>query len=351
MDVEKKAAIAKQVEYYFSDANLKQDKFFQDKMRADPEHYLPVEVLLKCNKLKNLTSDPSEVLEAIKDNAELEPRADGTGIRRKAPLPDLQERPAKRARTERSAPTKQEDGAEEQEPAEDAAPVADVPIDQVVVFSIEGIAGRNLRFAAVKEAFKAAMGEAAFVFVDHHDNKVHAEVYGVPDIHTLANKLAADKEFLIAHDSVTLGLVEGEAKEAVHKRVQQHQRTMTHGRGNVRDNKKRKMNDKKGRSSKGKAAPLNVGGQQFNSNEAVKLHLQKVLRECPDGKLLEGKNHSVLLEVLKHHERADEKTKDMKGFTAGPNPNFPETRCFFVVHNDDSKTDFSYVKCVERLQS
>jgi hypothetical protein len=55
------------------------------------------------------------------------------------------------------------------------------------------------------------------------------------------------------------------------------------------------------------------------------------------------------LELLKHHEKAEEKLKDLKDFTVGLHPEFKETRCFFVIKEDGSKDDFSFHKCLNQL--
>lgn len=61
-----------------------------------------------------------------------------------------------------------------------------------------------------------------------------------------------------------------------------------------------------------------------------------------------GPTHQ-LLELLKHHDKAEEKLKDVKDFTVGLHPEYKQTRCFFVVKNDGSKEDFSFHKCLNRL--
>lgn len=44
--------IGKQIEYYLSDANLANDRFFQTQLKASK--YVPLQVFLKCKKVFNL---------------------------------------------------------------------------------------------------------------------------------------------------------------------------------------------------------------------------------------------------------------------------------------------------------
>eukprot|EP00475_Leptophrys_vorax_P002424 TRINITY_DN1134_c0_g1_i1.p1 TRINITY_DN1134_c0_g1~~TRINITY_DN1134_c0_g1_i1.p1 ORF type:complete len:465 (+),score=174.52 TRINITY_DN1134_c0_g1_i1:55-1395(+) len=60
-----KEAIAKQIEFYLSDANLRRDKFFQDKLKQDA--FINVDVFLNCNKVKLLTKNPTVVIEAVEE--------------------------------------------------------------------------------------------------------------------------------------------------------------------------------------------------------------------------------------------------------------------------------------------
>lgn len=55
------------------------------------------------------------------------------------------------------------------------------------------------------------------------------------------------------------------------------------------------------------------------------------------------------MELLKHHDKAEEKLKGAKDFTVGLHPEFQQTRCFFVVKEDGSREDFSFHKCLSSL--
>jgi len=58
----------------------------------------------------------------------------------------------------------------------------------------------------------------------------------------------------------------------------------------------------------------------------------------------------MLVELLKFHEKKDEKLKDLDYFTCDVHPVYNETRCFFVVRKDGSREDFSFTKSLVRLE-
>lgn len=80
-------ALKKQVEYYLSDANLKHDKFFHTKISESAEGWLALTHILACNKIKSLTSETKDIVEAISASTEIEANEAGDSIRRKSALP------------------------------------------------------------------------------------------------------------------------------------------------------------------------------------------------------------------------------------------------------------------------
>lgn len=50
------------MEYYLSDENLKFDKFFHDKISAEKEGWLEMELILSCNKMKTMRATKAFIL-------------------------------------------------------------------------------------------------------------------------------------------------------------------------------------------------------------------------------------------------------------------------------------------------
>lgn len=86
--------IIKQVEYYFGDINLVRDKFMQEQIKVD-DGWIPLETMLKFNRLANLTKESEVIVSALKKSQTglMEVSEDGTKIRRSpsVPLPEINE--------------------------------------------------------------------------------------------------------------------------------------------------------------------------------------------------------------------------------------------------------------------
>jgi hypothetical protein len=117
-----KAELKKQVEYYLSDKNLTQDKFFNEKLSEGKEGWMDLTLILNCNKIKQLKlkNPQAEIKEAVTDSAEVELSTDGKLIRRKGnkPVPEL-------AKKRDSKAAGKDDKKEEKKEEEDKLPELD----------------------------------------------------------------------------------------------------------------------------------------------------------------------------------------------------------------------------------
>ena len=117
-----KAELKKQVEYYLSDKNLTQDKFFNEKLSEGKEGWMDLTLILNCNKIKQLKlkNPQAEIKEAVTDSAEVELSTDGKLIRRKGnkPVPEL-------AKKRDSKAAGKDDKKEEKKEQEDKLPELD----------------------------------------------------------------------------------------------------------------------------------------------------------------------------------------------------------------------------------
>ncbi|WIA16383.1 hypothetical protein OEZ85_013077 [Tetradesmus obliquus] len=81
------AAVKKQVEFYFSDANLPTDKHLLKQIQKDAEGYVPLRMIANFKRVKALTKELTVVAEALRSSSLLSLDAEGTRVRRAAPLP------------------------------------------------------------------------------------------------------------------------------------------------------------------------------------------------------------------------------------------------------------------------
>jgi len=88
---DKNVVIKEQIEYYLSDTNLEHDSFFHNKISQDPNGYLDLDILLKCNKIKNAGWTIEDIKAGIKLSDKIELDKEEKKVRRKnnAKLPEL----------------------------------------------------------------------------------------------------------------------------------------------------------------------------------------------------------------------------------------------------------------------
>lgn len=78
--------IIKQVEYYFSDENLPNDKFLMNYVTKDVEGFVPIAVIASFRKMKRLTHDSSLIVAALKQSSCLVVSSNSK-VRRLLPFP------------------------------------------------------------------------------------------------------------------------------------------------------------------------------------------------------------------------------------------------------------------------
>ncbi|XP_032991120.1 la-related protein 7 isoform X2 [Rhinolophus ferrumequinum] len=80
------ADIAKQVDFWFGDANLHKDRFLREQIEKSRDGYVDISLLVSFNKMKKLTTDGKLIARALKSSAVVELDLEGTRIRRRKPL-------------------------------------------------------------------------------------------------------------------------------------------------------------------------------------------------------------------------------------------------------------------------
>lgn len=80
------ADIAKQVDFWFGDANLHKDRFLREQIEKSRDGYVDISLLVSFNKMKKLTTDGKLIARALKSSTVVELDLEGTRIRRKKPL-------------------------------------------------------------------------------------------------------------------------------------------------------------------------------------------------------------------------------------------------------------------------
>jgi len=89
-----------------------------------------------------------------------------------------------------------------------------------------------------------------------------------------------------------------------------------------------------------------IGGIKFTNILKVKSKGRAIMNLKENGSKLEGYDEEFLKVLLSNHEKHADKMKDFDHFSVDTHPDYPNTRCFFVVRKDGSKEDFSMSRCV-----
>lgn len=85
------AKIIKQVEFYFSDANLPRDRFLQEELKKNEEGWIALSTIASFTRMKALASSVEEITAALRTAPEtslVEVSEDGANVRRKTALPE-----------------------------------------------------------------------------------------------------------------------------------------------------------------------------------------------------------------------------------------------------------------------
>ena len=90
-DDDLKERIIKQVEFYFSDANILKDAFLLKHVRRNKQGYVSLKLITSFKKVKSLTKDYRVVAFGLRQSNQLEVNEEGTKVRRTEPLPDYDE--------------------------------------------------------------------------------------------------------------------------------------------------------------------------------------------------------------------------------------------------------------------
>jgi len=80
------AKIRRQLEYYFGDFNLMRDDFLKNEIKlsneAKKDGFVSIDIMLKCNRLSQLTTDTAKIAKSCAGSKLLELNEDKTGVRR-----------------------------------------------------------------------------------------------------------------------------------------------------------------------------------------------------------------------------------------------------------------------------
>ena len=119
----------------------------------------------------------------------------------------------------------------------------------------------------------------------------------------------------------------------------------------AKKNNRKSQDQKREEKAKRQKKSYEIAGVYYMDINKVKSKSRAILNNMKDGDKLNESDTDFIKYILKCHSKADEKVKDFDGFVVGPHPEYPKTRCFFVLKKDGSKEDFSVSKCIANLEN
>jgi len=305
--------VRKQVEYYLSDENLRHDKFFHEKISADPEGWLEMGLVLTCNKMKAMGATKEDVVKALEES-KLELKEGNTSIRRpgNAPLPKLEAKPMHHAK--KSSLHAHDGGA--------IVAFSDLPAE--------------MGWLQVKEKLKEKLpGKATVWFASEVDDKGFCYVACSPFEGDIA--WFKELEFELGGKKLKCEVCENETLQKVIKMLPKH-------------TKDKRENQAK-RRQKERNKPFVVGKQNFTNIGALRGKVKEILNSRSDGEQLkaDGTDFKLIKALMEYHPKGKDKSAGLTGIKVAKSP-YQESRCFYIIKGD-TEEDVSMMKCIAAVEA
>ena len=335
---DKNLEIKEQIEYYLSDKNLQNDSFFHQKISEDPNGYLELNFLLKCNKCKKAGWTIDELKEALKLSDKLELDSTETKVRRKdnKPLPELILLTKKR---------KKDDEEDEKEPKEPVIlmftckePNQSNWKDVCQAFKTE-----NPELNVIYSRFKNDLGHIAAIPNDDGDLKFK-DTFKYDDVEYTVKKCEDEDLINFYKEHGDHYKMCKEMNERKNKKGKKKEKSKGKNK-----NKKQKIDNNNNKNSIQLKKEITLGDLTFNDAAFIKAETRKIINDTKDDEKLNEKNSKFILDLLKYHHKYEEKSKDLDYITVGKPENYDSSRCFIVVDKNNNRKDFSAQKCIDNL--
>jgi cold shock CspA family protein len=306
------AAVKKQIEYYLSDKNLKRDVWMRNLLIAHKA--VSVSNLLKCNKLKALTTELEVIKTAVTESSvlhmstiETEPAV--------ARGPDAETMPALPSYTPPSVLT-----------------LSDMK---------DGVTWKDLR-AGYLTAYHAPI----FVYLSHSPAYV---IVGAEHAASTAQAVAGG---IVGVDGAKLcSATEVTDEKLKEELLQDHYTSLA-----KQTHKKKRKEKRGGRSGRKRerqpepSGPVSVAGHEYVNTEAVYDKVRGIMRSYKNSEPIMGEDKAFMMALFKAHPRSAVKLKGVRNVIVKENTKFDgNSRCFFVVKKNGEDEDISYVKCIRNL--
>ena len=299
------SALRTQIEYYFSDDNLRRDKFFNSKISSSPEGWLDITLLLSCKKVASMHATAEDIIASISES-DLVVSEDQKCIRREAAVPAL-------AVSAEKGKNQFEGGC---------------------VISLTEIPAELKWFPIKQELEKMGL---KVTYAGNVDSTTHSCVILLSPFEGDVDRCRS-LELSVEGSSMKVALLEGDALREAIKRFPSF------------IIRKRELRAKDAQKARHKAVEL--GGFSFHNVAAAKKRVSEILKMRKAGsELKEGSQDYILVKaVLAHHPSADTKLENMTGIKVDKSDK-GDSHCFWVLKKDAPAEDISVMKCLANLET
>jgi hypothetical protein len=319
------AELQKQVEYYLSDSNLKQDEFFYNALNDSATKSIGFELLLNCNKIKKLKATKDDIIKALESSGAIEVLPDQSGIKRKNDaLPEFEPKVGKKVK-------KNDNGHEESKGEDDG-------FEELILKITISKEDEAVKWETVRGEIEKVYGvKVPYVRLNRLEG--HACLN--------KNEVKSDVKTKIVTEGLKMGDVDVKLEECKGKDLQFFFKD--HGRHLDSCLERTGLKAKKKKADRSNPEFIFMNQRYYNISKLRNIFRDILTKTGDDDKVPEP-DHSMLLELLKYHDKFEEKSEDLDHFTAGQHPEYKQTRCFMVVKKDGSKKDWSSTKCLDNIK-
>ncbi|CAG9333956.1 unnamed protein product [Blepharisma stoltei] len=297
-------AIKLQIEYYFSDSNLRRDKFFRELIEKSVEGYIQISDLLKCKRLIQLNANDQLIREAAECSSELEISPDGSGVRRNG---------------NRKIPKKIIKATKNREIIEPSP----------IILSVEVLEESKGSWKQLRDSFKQKHKDIEVIYCRFSGKEGNIGINGSTSEEEIGKILYEDLEF--EGQSARIWKLEGDSLLDFWKLHGSHFDLCNNQSKNIK-----------------KSKAINIGGRFFYSTEKLKEFLKELLERTPEGQNIDPQYHNFLHALLRHHPSYESKSIGLKTFSTGMSE-IVNSKSFFIVKEDGSQQEFNISKCLSSL--
>lgn len=331
------SSLKTQLEYYLSDTNLQFDEFFHNEIENSSEGYLALDLILNCNKIKKINASFSDLQAAVSKSTLLELSSDKSSVRRKdRKLPDFKGK-KKFEMTTRLSRKNSEKSVSSLIATDDSQKVF-VPL--LLVMTDVSTLPKNGKL------IEETIGEQQKTKIPYaRVNKTNGHLVldkNEKDSSDVVEKLLKDgfefdgkKIEIIAADDRERNLFNKENLNYLEKIVKKKFGKSIKKAGKIQEKKQ--------------FAALTFAGKKYNNFSGLQTAFKNIISKSRNGVEIDEDSHKMVEELLKYHDNK-EKLKGAKSYVVDFHPVYKQTRCFFIVKDDESKEDFSIHKCLNNLK-